>query len=44
MLYDLPATVQTLPVRTEPTSPQACPRKEFNVLGFESLSAHEEVN
>ena len=43
-VYDLPTTFQTLPVRTEPTDPQASPWKEFNVLGFESPSTHEEVN
>jgi hypothetical protein len=30
-------------LRTEPTSPQVFPHKKFNVLRFESLSAHEEV-
>ena len=42
MLFVLPTSVQALQVRTETTSPQACPRKEFDVLRFESLSAHEE--
>ena len=44
MFYDLPTTVQTFPFHTEHTNPQAYPRLEFNVLLFESLSSHEEVN
>jgi hypothetical protein len=44
MIYDLPTTVQSLPVPTEPTSPQACPRKEFNGLLIKSVSTHEEIN
>jgi hypothetical protein len=44
MIYDLPTTVQSLPVRTEATSSQACPRKEFNGLLIKSVSTHEEIN
>ena len=38
MFDNLPTSVQTLQFCTEPTSPQTCPSKEFDVL----LSTHEE--
>ena len=44
MLYNLPASVQTLQYRTEPTNPLVYPRKKFNVLSLEGVSEHEEVN
>ena len=31
-------------ISSEPTNPPVCPRKEFNVLLFESLSSHEVIN
>ena len=44
MIYNLQTSVQTLQFRSEPTSPQTCPSKEFKVLRFERISTNEEVN
>ena len=39
-----PTTVQTLRFRINNSSPQAYPRKEFNVLKIENLPVHEEAD